>query len=270
MKKLIILIVSIFCLVNTYGQGSSPSEEILDAYKSGLIKLDNWECGHIMDGPLGLVKQAERSALDQLIQVSTEQEGLIGEKVYQEISSQINIVKGHWLQEDLDRMVEKLTQDLKRSGIDYKIKIFEAEEINAFAILGGYIYVTTGLLDFVESMDELAFILAHEISHIDLQHTLRKHKKILTLNSLGSQFNLGELTQVTMNVGLMLSAPFDQIDEYEADRNGFYLAKDAGYDEEKFTDFFEKLVRRQKENIFTKITSTHPFPSDRIECIHNY
>ena len=77
-------------------------------------------------------------------------------------------------------------------------------------------------------------------------------------------------TDIANKINRTLSPPFDQIDEYEADKVGFELAKAAGYDVNRFADFFKKLERYQKQDLLTKLTSTHPFAEHRKKCIQSY
>ena len=159
---------------------------------------------------------------------------------------------------------------MDRKGIKYQIHIIDSEEINAFATVGGNIFLTSSIIDFVDSFDELAFIIGHEVSHIDKEHTVRKQKKLLLASAFADFMDMQHLTEIAVNIELMLNAPFDQIDEYEADEYGVSLAKRAGYDAKKFDSFFEKLSKYQDRNILNKLLSTHPFAADRKACIDGY
>ena len=77
-------------------------------------------------------------------------------------------------------------------------------------------------------------------------------------------------SEIAKKLNTTFLAPFDQIDEYEADKNGFDLAKAAGYNTARFADFFRKLEKNQQQDLLKKLTSTHPFAADRKECISNY
>lgn len=271
MKKRLLLIFLLAGFLKSFAQDLPSMEQMLHAYRNAIDAFQtNQGCGHVLDGPLAFGKELERSSLDLLIQVSPDEEKTMGKEVNAKMREELTVVPDHWAQADLNNMIRKLSGRLKRSYVAYKAIVFQSEEVNAFATVGGYIYITTGLLDFVESMDELAFIVAHEISHNDLEHTLRKQKKLLMASNLGRMINMETLTTVALNINLMLSAPFDQIDEYAADRNAFDLALRAGYDKNRFDDFFIKLEQYEQPGLLTKLLSTHPFPSDRKNCIQQY
>lgn len=148
--------------------------------------------------------------------------------------------------------------------------ILDTDEINAYSTIGGYIYVTTGLIDFVDSDDELAFILGHEMGHDVLRHTQRKITKLLLSSELLGKVNLENYSNLAMNIGTKFTAPFDQIDEYEADKYGVKLAVRAGYDHNRFSDFFRKIEKNEDRSIISKLSSTHPFAQDRKKCIQKY
>lgn len=152
----------------------------------------------------------------------------------------------------------------------FKLTILDTKEINAYSTLGGYIYITTGLIEFVESTDELAFIIGHEMGHDVLLHTQRKITKLLLSSELLGKINLEDYTKLAMNINTKFSAPFDQIDEYEADEYGVVLAAKAGYDPRKFGDFFRKIEKYEDRGVLKKITATHPFARHRRKCIVHY
>src|SRR5690606_7580214 len=153
------------------------------------------------------------------------------------------ILQGHWAGKLVDGILQKMLPFVDRGRSMYRINILDSEEINAFATLGGYIYLTTGIIDFVESEDELAFIIGHEISHIDKYHTQRKYKKLFVAQSFGKALSMEALASMALNVNNVLFAAFDQPDEYEADKGGVNLMQKAGYDPEKSMDFFTKMEK---------------------------
>ena len=164
-------------------------------------------------------------------------------------------------------ILNKLVKFASRKNVSYRLNILKTEDINAFATLGGYLYITTGLINFVDSYDELAFIIGYEIAHEDKLHTQRKITKLTLSTNLLNISRIDGFKEIAMNLNSKLSAPFDQIDEYEADKYGFEMAKKAGYDVTKFADFFKKLEKNEKQDILQKLTRTHPFSEHRKNCI---
>jgi predicted Zn-dependent protease len=272
MKKVIITCL-ITCLSNapSHAQVDQRTAEVLDQYNQSIQQFVGYEsCGHLLDGPATVYKRVENLALDRMISFTPEEEASWGMVFHQKLLDSLPIVKDHWFMNDLSTIVNKLSQYTQESNREYKAYIFESDQPNAFTILGGHIYVTTGLINFVSSKDEMAFILGHEISHNERSHSLRKIKKLYLASSVGDLTNLEDLASIALNINLLLSAPFDQIDEYDADQNGVYLMQKAGYDLNRSTDFFDKMMRLESQNILSKITRTHPYSEHRKKCIVSY
>ena len=227
-------------------------------------------CGHAFDGPAFLLKQAENNWLDFALYISSNSKSSIGREIYSRYVLLGQLDNTHFAKEKVEEILQKISKNVSRKGINYKLSILKSDEINAFATLGGYLYITTGLLDFVDSYDELAFIIGHEVAHEDRLHTQRKVTKLTLSTDLGDMTRMEGFAEIASKINKTLAPPFDQIDEYEADKVGFELAKAAGYDVNRFADFFKKLERYEKQDLLRKLTSTHPFAEHRKNCIHSY
>jgi len=275
MKNLTLIFTLLFglsAIAFSFGQSTVEQqlEEIVSTYTDKIeqaVTLSS--CGHAFDGPAAFVKQTENAWLDALLYVTADYKKSIGREIYLKNKAQGKINNTHVSYAKTQEILTALVKQTKRSGAMYRLNILKSAEINAFATLGGYLYVTTGLLNFVESYDELAFIIGHEIAHEELKHTQRKVTKLTMYDYLNFS-KLEKFGQIAKGISGTLSPPFDQIDEYEADRYGFYLAKNAGYNVSKFADFFVKLERYEKKDIMKKLSSTHPYASHRKKCVQTY
>ena len=227
-------------------------------------------CGHAFDGPAFLLKQAENNWLDFALYISSNSKSSIGKQIYNRYVLLGQLDNTHFAKEKVEEILQKISKNVSRKGINYKLSILKSDEINAFATIGGYLYITTGLLDFVDSYDELAFIIGHEVAHEDRLHTQRKVTKLTLSTDLGDMTRMEGFAEIASKINKTLAPPFDQIDEYEADKVGFELAKAAGYDVNRFADFFKKLERYEKQDLLRKLTSTHPFAEHRKNCVHSY
>ena len=246
-------------------------DEAIAAYTSKVedaALLNN--CGHAFDGPAFLLKQAENNWLDFALYISSNSKSSIGREIYSRYVLLGQLDNTHFAKEKVEEILQKISKNVSRKGINYKLSILKSDEINAFATIGGYLYITTGLLDFVDSYDELAFIIGHEVAHEDRLHTQRKVTKLTLSTDLGDMTRMEGFAKIASKINKTLAPPFDQIDEYEADKVGFELAKAAGYDVNRFADFFKKLERYEKQDLLRKLTSTHPFAEHRKNCIHSY
>jgi len=227
-------------------------------------------CGHAFDGPAFLLKQAENNWLDFALYISSNSKSSIGREIYSRYVLLGQLDNTHFAKEKIEEILQKITKNVSHKGINYTLSILKSDDINAFATIGGYLYITTGLLDFVDSYDELAFIIGHEVAHEDRFHTQRKVTKLTLSTDLGDMTRMEGFAEIASKINKTLAPPFDQIDEYEADKVGFELAKAAGYDVNRFADFFKKLERYEKQDLLRKLTSTHPFAEHRKNCIHSY
>lgn len=246
-------------------------DEILTQYKQAYDKVSAIiSCGHYVDSFTYLAKQTENAGLDAALNLSGKTLGDIGYQIYQKRLANGEINTTHPFLPELRTMLNRLSQQLNNPDLQFTVNVLNTPQVNAYATFGGYVYITEGLLRFVESYDELAFIVGHEIAHIHYGHSRRKITKMAITADLLNMSGLEGFRDIALNANGVLSAPFDQIDEYESDKLGFELAKKAGYDKNRFADFFRKLANNENKTLLNKLSSTHPFASDRENCINEY
>ena len=192
-----------------------------------------------------------------------------------------NIEKKHEVIEDpqknllIKQIGNKLAKVSELKEMNYHFKILNIEGPNAFSIPGGYIYVTHDLFDYVQSDDELAGILAHEIAHVIHNHALkqtRDNTKFTLLTILGALLTgepnvavLGKLTTITF------LNQYSREYEEEADLTAINLLIKAGYNPVGFLTFLERLYTREmfKPEVNLGIFQTHPETENRINYIRN-
>lgn len=163
-----------------------------------------------------------------------------------------------------------LLANVSDTSIKFVFKVIKNDEINAFALPGGYVVIHSGLLQKAESPDEVAGVLAHEISHVTKRHHIRG-----IFNKVGSFYVIGMFLGDLTIVGHILDAAtlleslnFSRDFETEADKEGLKLAMASGYSAEGFASFFKKLQSENKlDSDMLKYVSTHPNSEDRIETI---
>ena len=215
-----------------------------------------------------LLKTADilnETLLDMTV-LTDEQENAIGKEMDRQISQDLRFTKERKF--DLKGILNKLMKYVQRKDINYNYKVVQTDEVNAYAIAGGYMYVNTGILDFLDTEDEIAFVLAHEISHNEKKHCIKRVQYAALASSVDPSF--GEIVQMAYN---MYSLPFSKYDEYEADENGVMLMQKAGYNKSGAIAFFEKLEELEKEygmdqrDAVNDFISSHPTAKDRRERI---
>ncbi len=141
-------------------------------------------------------------------------------------------------------VAQPLMAHIRRSGIRYHYHVITAGGINAFAMPGGQIFVTSGLLEFVESEAELASVLGHEISHVDLRHCVERYQVQYRLKKAGA----GALGSMVEFAHHLMMAGFKQDQESEADAQGEQLVVAASYDPDAEAGLFERMQKHLGES----------------------
>lgn len=194
---------------------------------------------------------------------------------------------GIYLHDSLQRLINsigsKLVSRLKNNPFEFKFFLVDTEEPNAFALPGGYVYVSRGILPLIQTEDELAGIMAHEIIHITQRHSVKQVKKGAVTGLLTVPGKI--LNTVTgTSIGNVLNAPitlttkafiskYSRGHESEADKFGIQLAASAGYKTEALADALERLSKevelvtgnREKQSYF----SSHPYTPGRVKSIRS-
>lgn len=164
---------------------------------------------------------------------------------------------------------EKIVVASHRSHLNYKFYIVDSEDINAFALLGGHIFVNKGLLDAVTE-DELAFVLAHEVGHVCARHGFKRFQAAfglqLLMAVLSGQPNRKSFNDLIAEVDKYVSLGFSRTDEYLADSLGVTYAYQAGFDPKASLLVFERFEKIEKEHGFAAMPvflRSHPKSKDR-------
>ncbi len=205
---------------------------------------------------------------------STAAEIQMGQEEDQQIVSSSVIETDPLLNAYVSGIAENLWNQVARKDVPYSVKIIKDDEINSFATMGGFVYINEGLIDFVQSDDELSSVVGHETGHIERRHVLTANSKAQILNILfgiASMFsplvyNLGGLAEA----GIM--AKVSREDELQADRYGLQLMSRAGYDPDSMVTMMAHLAEMGDEHndMMTKYLQDHPNPDARVAHLVGY
>lgn len=194
----------------------------------------------------------------------------LGRQVAKMLEEETGVVDSPILVSWVSGLGSRLAAVAGRDDVDYTFKILDSEEINAAAVPGGHIYVTKGLLRFIESEDELAGVLGHEIGHIAAKHSNKQIKAqilgSLVLSSLKSD-KLERVASGAQLAGLFALLKYSRDHEIEADELGLEISSKLGYDGRHVLSFFQRMDERQKDkpSRFESYFLTHPSMKDRRE-----
>ena len=202
---------------------------------------------------------------------STEKEVRQGREAAAEVDRQAKFIEDPVITEYVNRVGQNIVlhSDAK---VPFTIKVIDSDEVNAFALPGGFFYVNKGLLLAADNEAELAGVMAHEIAHVAARHAVENQAKasLLEYAALGASIFLGGIPgmiyQNTAGIGLLgIFMKFSRSAEEEADKLGVQYMYAAGYDPGAMATMFEKLEAKNKKKpgFISRAFSTHPAPPDR-------
>jgi len=204
---------------------------------------------------------------------SLDKQVAMGRQYSQQIEHGVKLVSDPVVTEYVNRIGQNLVRN-SDSKVPFTIKVIDTDEINAFALPGGFFYVNSGLVLAADNEAELAGVMAHEIAHVAACHVAREQTRsnIVNLASIPLIFVPGgwavyEATQVAMGIGVPLTfMKFSRNFESEADFLGMEYMYKTGYDPQSFISFFEKIEAQEKKKPGTlaKAFSSHPMTPDRV------
>ena len=202
---------------------------------------------------------------------SIEKEEALGRELSQQVERQAKLINDAVITEYVNRIGQTLVRH-SDAKVPFTIKVVDDEQVNAFALPGGFFYVNTGVLLAADTEAELAGVMAHEIAHVAARHATRNATKqdIWNLASLPLIFVGGPVgAAIRQASGIMVPMSFlkfSRDSEREADFLGLEYEYAAGYDPTAFVDFFEKLEvqQKRKSGFISRAFSTHPMNEDRI------
>jgi predicted Zn-dependent protease len=211
----------------------------------------------------------------ELMLLSEQDEISLGGQTDREVRRQYGVYEDAELQAYLDDVCKRLGKLSHRPTLDYRFEILDASVVNAFAVPGGYVYFTRGILSTLNNEAELAGVMGHEIGHVAARHSAQQYSRAQLAQFgvvLGGLF-LGDLASGLAQFGVgMLFLSFSRDNERQADALGVEYSSKAGYDAAELARFFETLERMNPPADRSGLPSwfsTHPSPVDREAAVRS-
>ena len=209
---------------------------------------------------------------------SLDKQVAMGRSYSQQVEHSAKLINDPVITEYVNRIGQNLVRN-SDAKVPFTIKVIDTDEINAFALPGGFFYVNSGLILAADNEAELAGVMAHEIGHVAACHVAREQTRgnIVNLASIPLIFIPGgwgvyEASQAALSIGVPLTfMKFSRSFEAEADFLGMEYMYKAGYDPQSFISFFEKIEAQEKKKPGTlaKAFASHPMTPDRVAAAQN-
>ncbi len=212
----------------------------------------------------------------EFLLISTSDEVSMGQEIHNSLLKEYELSKDEDKNQLLNKIGSRVAQVSDRQDYEYQFFVIQDKELNAFTTPGGNIYFNSGLLDKLETEDQIAGVLAHEIGHCAARHTAKKFQAALGYNLVSnivfSVLGLEDTTSKIASMGTgvmanMIFSAYSRKDEYEADKLSVKYMYLAGYNSEGMVEAFEILKKESKESKGFIYFRTHPYIDDRIAAL---
>ncbi|MBD2461200.1 M48 family metalloprotease [Oscillatoria sp. FACHB-1407] len=201
----------------------------------------------------------------QLSNLSDRQEVALGGQINQQlVSREFRLYNNRAVTDYVNNIGQRLVPHSDRPNIPYVFQVVDDNQVNAFATMGGYVYVTTGLMRTADNEAQLASVIGHEIGHIAGRHAVEQMRQTAIAQGVVTAAGLDRSTAVNIGVELALRRPNSRQDELEADTTGLSTLTRAGYAPSAMVAFMQKLMG---QSAIPSFLSTHPATRDRIRAL---
>ncbi|MGB3532732.1 MAG: M48 family metallopeptidase [Microcoleaceae cyanobacterium] len=201
----------------------------------------------------------------QLSTLSDRQEVAIGKQINEQmVGREFKLYRNSGLTKYINDIGQRLANTSDRPDIPYTFQVVDNDQVNAFATMGGFVYVNTGLILAADNEAQLASVMAHEVAHIAAQHAVKQMREMAVAQGLASVAGVDQNLAVRIGVELALRRPHSREAEYEADLLGMKNMAKAGYAPQATIDFLAKLMGKSSPPTFL---STHPATRSRISTL---
>ena len=212
----------------------------------------------------------------EVMLVSEGQELAMGQEADPAVTAQFGLYPSDKLQKFINDKGKQMGAVSHRPDLTYQFRVVDSPVINAFAIPGGYVYFTRGIMAHFNNEAQFAGVLGHEIGHVTARHSAKQQTNAIIgqvglVGAMIASPRLAQFGEQAMQGMQLLFLKFGRDDESQSDELGVEYSSKIGYDANEMADFFQTLQRQQQQSGAEPIPdflSTHPNPADRYARVH--
>lgn len=202
----------------------------------------------------------------QISRMSERQEMRLGGQINQQLlKSKVRLSRDRRINKYINQIGQRLVPYSSRPDLKYTFQVVDNNAVNAFATLGGYVYIHTGLIKAAENEAELASVIAHEIGHVGGKHVIRQMEKNAIAKGVVRAAGVQQSKLAQIGVDLVYTKPNGRRAEFNADERGLRTLTRAGYPPSAMVSFMQKLLKARSKT--PSFLSTHPATSSRITAL---
>ncbi len=219
---------------------------------------------------LGDIFRVLPSALEviQISNLSDEDEVKLGQQIDQQLRTKVKISSDPLANQLINGLGKALAINSDRPNIPYTFQVVEDKTLNAFATVGGFVYINTGTIANADNIAQLAAVMSHEIGHIAGKHALENIKNAAIQNGIATVIGAQDNQLVQLGAQLALQLPNSREAENDADRRGLGNLVRSGFAASAMPAFMQKLAA-QSGGGGTTVFSTHPAPGERVVTLNS-
>jgi predicted Zn-dependent protease len=204
----------------------------------------------------------------QLSNIGDNDEVALGRQIDGQIRQEVRLSNDRAANALVSRLGQMLVPTSDRPNIPYTFRVVDDKNLNAFATMGGFVYINTGTIAASDNVAQLASVIGHEMGHISGRHALEQMKQMAIARGVATIAGVGDDRLVGIGVDLALRLPNSREAEFDADRRGLLNITRAGFAARAMPAFMQKLASSSNRGGAPSFLNTHPATGDRIAALN--
>ncbi len=204
----------------------------------------------------------------QLSNIGDNDEVALGRQIDGQIRQEVRISQDRAANALVQRLGQMLVSTSDRPNIPYTFRVVDDKNLNAFATMGGFVYINTGTIAASDNVAQLASVIGHEMGHISGRHALEQMKQSAIAQGIATIAGVADDRLVGIGVDLALRLPNSREAEFDADRRGLLNITRAGFAARAMPAFMQKLASASGGGNAPSFLSSHPATGDRISALN--